>query len=404
MAEAMQSQTSGAGVANPEAGFNNAEARRTLDRAVYSATGGRVTVQLPRDTVIKRMSLRITAIHDVTYAAGSPTVSEMGTFQRLCDDIEVVVNGNRTVKSVKPHLLRMHQLIAAGCAPRRAYQLSAATPTVTRADREWFGGVLAYAATTEFMLHNEQVPLSFEMPWGYLGSRYDTELDIRDVSSADIKFGFQAIANLQRDGVGATVTYGNVNIFVTPQILENRARPRPKDGDVLFDYVESTIARTISGQQTGYQVDLQTGNYLAAVGIFCRNGDTNKSPAENLLRNLALKVNSSNTVQGPVDHQQLQDDNVARFGISDYLGLGRNAATIASAAGDHPMKGFAFMNLLRNGDWNTAINTSRGANVDTVKLEFDTPSSSSGLDLATYTNPLEVILHTHEIKPFIYRK
>src|SRR5690606_12754148 len=130
------------------------------------------------------------------------------------------------------------------------------------------------------------------------------------------------------------------------------------------------ITEQIGGQKNGHQVDLQTGNFLLGLGIFCRNGDTNKSPADNLLNNIVLKVNSQTTIQGPVSLKDLQDDNVQRYGLSDSLALAKLASTIASEADAHPLKGFAFMNLIRNGDWNTAINTSRASGVDTCKLEF----------------------------------
>lgn len=392
----------GVSVVNPAAGFLNAEARRTLDQAVWSS-GKVVTVDIPRDTVIKRMALSMTAIFDVTYSSGNPVTSEFGIFSRLCPQVEVIINGSRVVKSVNPHLLRLHSQMVSGACPRRAYSLSASAPTTQRASREWMSGNVVYSPTTEFMLFNEMAPLSFELPWGYAGSRYDTELDVRDVSNASLKFYFAAISNVLQDGNAASVTYGNSNIFVSTQIIENRARPRPVDGQILYDYVESTIARNISGQQKGYQIDLQTGNFLAGIGIMTQNGDSGKSLAENLLQNINLKINGSTAIQGPVSQKDLQDDNVSRFGCNDLLGFDQLAATIKSVADTHPLKGFSFMNLLRNGDWNTAINTSRQAAVDTIKLEFDTPAAS-GTDAATYTNPVQVTCHTHEIRPFAYKR
>lgn len=389
-------------VVNPEAGYLNAEARRTINPANFSANSVQ-SVELPRDTVLKRLAMRLTARFSVTYAAGSPVVAEFGFFEAMCPQAEVIVNGNRVIKSVRPHLMRLHGMLIGGEAPRRATTTSAAVATSTRASREFVAGTLAYPATTEFFLVNEQIPMSFELPWGYAGSRYDTELDIRDVSSAYLKFYFGSMDTIQQFGVGASVTYGAINASISTQIVENRARPRPVNGQVLYDYVESTTSSTFTSAGRSKQIELQTGNYLAALGIQVRNGDTNKLFAENLVTNLALKINGSTAIQGPVDHQQLQDDNKARFGINDDLGFSSYLATIASVASAHPMKGFAFMNLLRNGDWNTAINTSRGALVDRCTLEFDTPASS-GDDAATYTNGLDVIVHTHEIRPFVYQK
>lgn len=393
---------SGQGVAIPSAGFLNAEARRSLDSVTFAANSVR-SVQMPRDTVVKRMLCRLVATFDVTYSSGSPTTSELGVFALLCPQIEVNVNGSRIIKTLDPHLARLSHMIKAGKLPRRAYETSASAFAVTRASREWPAGTLAYPATTQFFLFNETVPISFELDLAYGGNRFDTELDIRDVASADLKFYFGAL-DIQRTGVGATVTYGNSTISVETQIIENRARPRPKAGDVLFDYVESLIRKSYTGQAQGNQVELQTGNFIAALGVFCRNGGTNRPAQENLLTRLALKINGATAIQGPVSHQGLQDDNQARYGLDDDLGFAGYIGTIASSADAHPLRGFAMINLIRNGDWNTAINSSRQSGVDTCKLEFDTPSSS-GTDAATYTtNSLEVSVHTHEIRPYAYNK
>jgi len=392
----------GSSVVNPEAGYLNAEARRSINAATFAANSV-VSVELPRDTVLKRLAMRLTARFSVAYSSGSPIVAEFGFFEAMCPQVEVIVNGNRVIKSVRPHMLRMHASLVGGEFPRRATTIGASVATVTRASREFVAGTLAYPSDTQFFLVNEQAPLSFELPWGYAGSRYDTELDIRDVSSAYLKFYFGSMDTIQQFGVGASVTYGSINASVSTQIVENRARPRPQPGQIMYDYVESTTSATFTSAGRSKQIELQTGNYLAALGIQCRNGDTNKLFRDELLTNMSLKINGSTAIQGPVDFQQLQDDNLARYGINSPLGFSSYLSTIASVASAHPLKGFAFMNLLRNGDWNTAINTSRGALVDRCTLEFDTPANS-GDDAATYTNGLDVIVQSHEIRPFVYQK
>lgn len=388
------------GVANPQAGFLNAEARRSLSSPTYGSAP--FSVPVPRDTVLKRMALKMILSTPVTYSSGSPTTSPEGVFGRICPRVELNVNGNRIVKSVNPHVARLHNILAYGGLPRRAYYLSAAAATVTQAQREWLAGTVAFSPTTEYMLFNEMFALSFENIWGYGGSRYMTELDIRDVASCDLWFYWAAITQLQASGVGATVTY-DPTVTVIPQIIENRARPRPQAGETLFDYVETSFSRSYTGQANNQQMDLQTGNYLMGLGLFVQNGDSLFTPASNLLSQIQLLINGSSAIQGPVDFGSLKDDNVARFGAPSLLGLGQLAATIASTANVEPLQGFAFMNLLRNGDWNTGINTSRQAGVDAVKLQFNTPAAS-GADPATYTNPLSVTVHTHEIRPFVYTR
>lgn len=389
----------GSGVYNPQVGYLNAEARRTVGSPTFQVAPS--TVQLPRDTVLKRMLIKAIISVDTTYAAGSPVTSELGIMGRICPNVELNINGNRIVKSVNPYLVRLQNILMNSGLPRRAYGISAAAPTTSRASREWMAGTVAYPATTEFLLINEAFELSFENPLGYGGSRQMSELDIRDVASADLRFTWAPISNILRDGNAASVTYGTPSVVVVPQIIENRARPRPQLGQIMYDYVETSFSRSYTGQSRNQQIDLQTGNFLMGVGIFCRNGDSGRTPQENLLTNLALRINGSTAIQGTVSHQDLQDSNVSRFGAPDLLGFGELNSTIASVANVHPLRGFAFMNLIRNGDWNTAINTSRQAGVDSIKIELDTPAAS-GTDAATYTNPLEVTLHTHEIRPFAY--
>lgn len=391
------------GAYNPAAGYLNAEARRTLASPTFGTAP--FSVPVPRDTVLKRMGLKLILQTQVTYGSGSPATSHQGVFDRICPRVELNVNGSRIVKSVRPHLVRMHNMIQNAEHPRRAYYFDSSAPTVTRAQREWVAGVVAYPATTQYMLFNEMIELSFENPWGYAGSRSVSELDIRDVASCDMWFYWGAISNLQEDGVGASVTYStSPTVTVIPQIIENRARPRPQAGDVLFDYVETSFAQTFTGQANNQQMQLQTGNYLMGLGLYVNNGDTNLTPADNLLQQISLLINGASAIQGPIGNMaDLQDENQVRFGVSDDMGLADYASSIASTANVHPLQGFAMMNLIRNGDWNTAINTSRQAGVDTVKLQFNTPSSS-GTDAATYTNPLQVTVHTHEMRPFAYTR
>lgn len=392
----------GTGTFNAAAGFLNAEARRTLGSPTYSATAPS-TVDIPRDTVLKRIMFKLTMTVTVTYGSGSPVFDQKGFFERICSNVEININGNRIIKSVRPHIARMNNLLLGSDVPRRAYGFSASAPTISRGSYEWLAGTLAYPATTQYVQAQEAFELSFENPWGYGGSRHMTELDVRDVASAVCKFYWNNATNLQADGGSASVTYSNLSVTIAPQIIENRARPRPQPGQVLFDYVETSFSRTYSGQARSNQIDLQTGNFLCGLGILCINGDSNYTLQENLITNMALMINGASAIQGPVSHQDLQDENVARFGVNDKIGYAANLSSVATDADKHPLRGFAHMNLIRNGNWNTAINTSRQAGVDSVKLQFDTPASS-GTDAATYSNNLQVIVHSHEIRPYSYSR
>lgn len=391
---------------NPAAGYLNAEARRTLTSPIFGVGTGNTRV--PTDTVLKRMLIKLSLVTQVTYSSGSPLTSYQGVFDRICNRVEVNVNGNRIIKSVRPHLQRLHNMLIADAIPRRSVQIGSAAPTNTRAAFEWLSGQVAYPVTTHYISFQEAIELNFENPWGYGGSRSVSELDIRDAASCDLNFYWNAVTNIQGDASSqATVTYANSVVTVTPMIIENRARLRPDAGDTLFDYVETSFSRTYTGQANNQQIDLQTGNFLMGLGVYVNNGDGALTPQENLLSQMSLQINGATAIQGPLAHQDLQDENVLRFGCEDSMGLGAidsaNANAVVTSAGYHPLQGFGMMNLVRNGDWNTAINTSRQAGVDSIKLQFNT-ASSSGTDNATYTNPLAVTVHTHEIRPYAFTR
>lgn len=387
---------------NPDAGFLNAEARRTLDSPTFGTAPS--TVKIPTDTVLKRMVIKLSLNTTVTYAVGSPAFGHQGFMDRIIPRVEVNIGGNRVVKSIRPHLARLHSMLLSSAIPRRAYNFKSTAQTSTRASYEWLCGVLAYPATTYYCQLQEVIEIQFQNILGYGGSRVMTELDVRDVSSANLTFYFAPLTNLQEDGVGAAVTYAtSPTVNIVPMIIENRARPRPEPGQVMYDYVETFFTDPVSGQQSGRKIDLLSGNFLMGLGVYVNNGDTNLTPAENLLTKLALKINGATAIQGPVDHQDLQDDNLMRYGARDDLGFASYLSSIASTADVHPLLGFAFMNLLRNGDWNTAINLSQQSGVSSFKLEYNAPASS-GTDAATYTNPLVVTVHTHELRPFVYTK
>jgi hypothetical protein len=387
---------------NPDAGFLNAEARRTLDSPSYGTAPN--TVKMPTDTVVKRLVIKGSINTTVTYGSGSPAFGHQGFLDRIVPRVEVNIGGGRVIKSVRPHLARLHSAMLNGNLPRRAYNFKSTAQTSTRASREWLAGVLAYPATTYYCQLQEVMELNFQNVLGYGGSRYLTELDIRDVSSANLTFYFAPMTNLQEDGVGASVTYATApTVNIVPMIVENRARPRPEPGQTQYDYVETSFTDPVSGAQNGRKIDVLSGNFLMAMGIYVNNGDTNLTPAENLLTKLALKINGSTSIQGAVDHQDLQDDNIMRYGCRDDLGVADWNSTIASTADVHPLQGFAFMNLLRNGDWNTALNLSQASGISSAKLEYNAPAST-GTDAATYTAPMVVTVHTHELRPFVTTK
>lgn len=384
-------------VVNPAAGWLNSLAMRSIDRAV-SKFQGKTTIQVPTDTVLKRMYFELFYISTVTYPSGS-ALTTWTVFGALVPNIQFNIGGNRVIKSVNPHIMRLHNILLNAESPRRAFGTSSGAPTSTRAPNEWMGGRVTYPATTYYLQFNEHFEMCFENPWGYAGSRYLTECDIRDVSSANLIFSWNPLAELEDPSTTATVAYSNTEVYVDTHIYENRARPRLQPGDPIFDYVETSNTPGYSGPGANQMLpDLQTGLFLMGIGLWVQNGDVSNTPAENLLTQIQLMVNSATAIQGPASQLQYQDDNLARYGGDSKMGEAQQIYAAASTqAGLQPLSGFSFMNLLRNGDWGTSLNTSKASGVSSLRLSFTTPAAT-GVDAADYTNPLQVTYHTHEIK------
>lgn len=386
-------------VVNPTAGWLNSAAMRSIDTAIFSGTSGRQGIKLPTDTVIKRMYCELFLIATVTYPSGSP-LTTWSVFGSMVPNVEFNIGGNRVIKSVNPNIMRMHNILLNADLPRRSWGDTAGAPTSSRAPLEWMAGQIAYPATTHYIQFNEHFEMNFENPWGYGGSRYLTETDIRNVSSANLIFNWQPVSSIQDPGSTGTVAYTNVSAQIVTRMYENRARPPLKAGDPIFDYVETSNSPGFTGPGNNQQLpDLQDGLYLMGVGLYVQNGDTHLTPSENLLKNISLKVNSASALQGPASQLGMQDDNLARYGGDSKMGNSQISATAATVvqSGLQALSGFSFMNLLRNGDWGTALNTSKASGVSSLRLQFDTPATT-GVDAGTYTNPLTVTYHTHEIK------
>jgi len=391
MADSPQAAVAATRSFQPQLGWLNAESRRSLGSNTYQA-GKTISTEINKDSVYKRFHCSGVAIIATTYSSGSPTTAE-DWFGRLINSIDIKIAGSRTIKSVNPGMMRRLNALFYGDFPRRAYSKPGATVTLARADTENVDGTaIAYPSTTEYLVLNEHFIIPFELPFAGVAGKEQTWLDTRGVSSAVAFVNWANASDLQRDGVGATVTYGTPDISLDFQTIEARSTPRPESGQIMYDFVESFFDRAYAGQSTNQQIDLQTGNWLCALLLQVRNGDTNKSLFDAGLKNVKVDINGSSTVQGPVDMVKFQDANQARYAFSDSI-----------ASKYHGFRGNMYIPLINSGDWKTAINTSKDAGVDSIKLVYDTASSSSGYDQATYTNSMVVRHHVMEVRPFTYR-
>ena len=368
------------GAAQPQ-NILTAEARRRLAPVLFAENTVK-TSDLPRDTVLKRIHMDLQGTFVVTYASGSPIAHSKGVAAQICPRLDVIIDGQRTVKSIDIYMQEMMNALQFGVRPRRAYSTGASVTTDRAGTETYSGAAFVYPATTQTVLINEHFVINFENPWAYDLGREATMLNIKNVSSAEIRYNFAAASSVQRDESSpVSITYSSLNMYFTPTLIE--AREVPSDQQFL-DFKETVKRQSFSAEVRDSLIDLPRGNALAGIALLVRDGDATRSLRDRGLRDIQLLINGQSIIQRST-FVELQDSVQARYGVYDPL-----------ASNDHMLEGFAFMNLLKNGDIRSAINTSIGAGVDQIQLAVTT-APSSGNDAATYTNTLEVSVLAMEI-------
>lgn len=359
------------------------ETRRELPPAVYNGAG-QVPVEIPKDTCIKRIDLEAIIGYIATYT-GSPVLSPQGFLGRICPVISIVLNGSRYVKTINPFMYRCISAMAFGGFARRAYQTGAGILATTREPTtEWLAGTLAYPATTQGTVINESLSIYFENMFAYGRGADITQLYTKGASSAWMYFNFVAIDAVLNDGNVSVPVYTSVDVRIIPTIIENRAGTPSNNA---FDLVETMSDNQITGQVSNRSIDLNTGNKLLGIGIMVQNGDTAKSLSDTAITKLNLKVNGSQDL-ALVNFKNLRNDNKNRYGVSDDQ----------YASGVSAGKGVAWLNLMKDGDVLSGISTLRDDGVSQLQLYIDS-AASTGVDAATYTNPLNVKVMQQQLIP-----
>ena len=356
-----------------------AESRRRLAPVPFSS-GQLATLDLPRDTVIKRMEVSLGGSFIATYDSGTPLFQD-DWMSKLCNRFDVIIDGQRTVKSIDWEIQRYLNNVYSGNYPRRRYG-TAASLTTLQGTTDWASGTIAYPTSTQYFWIDQSNTVHFEMPLSYAyDQRMATLLNIKDVSSANARFSFSDISALNQYGNAATPTYSAVNLNFVCTLIENRAVPREQQ---FFDFKETVKRVSYSAQVSGSQIELNRGNALAGVSMMVKNGNANKTLSDTALTDVALLVNGQQIIQS-TKFEELQDSNSSRYGMNDPI-----------SSTSHVSQGHAFMNLIQSGRIDSSLNTTLGMGVDQVVLQVST-ASSSGVDAATYTNGVEVSLHQMEI-------
>lgn len=353
--------------------------RRLADVRFQESTT--LTRDLPRDTVLKFLQLRLSGSVVTTYASGTPVADAESIFDNLVSRIDIVVNGSRTVKNVRPHLMSMQQLMAAKINGERKASAAAAAaagnnPTVD--------GGFVYGTTTQTTTVAESILIPFENIMAPGLGKEATWLNLKGVASAEIRFSTKAFSALRGFGNTAPVVYSADTFIIEIQTIEAQDVPSDK---YFSDFKQTTKEEAFSSETTGRLIDINRGNLLQGIMMFAKDGAagsattaTGKVASNLLITDLSLKINGQVDIK-TTNFLALQAENKNKWGLN-----------IPNLSNVSRFDGVAYLDMLRDGDITTAL-PCMPPDVDQVNLNMSTRSSS----VVSYTNPAIVTLMTNEI-------
>jgi hypothetical protein len=355
------------------------ETQRRLPDLTF-AQGVILTRDLPRDTVIKRIQIRLRGNCSYTFSAGSAVVPTESTLDSIVNRVDVTVNGSRVVKSIRPHIAQMQQLLATTVQAERKASAGAAA---AYADNPTSDGGFVFGTTTQFTTVAESMTISFENQLAKV-NKEATWLNLKGVASAEIRIQCSSLSNLDKGGATALVFTTNAFTFEIT-IVEQQGVP----SEVAFsDLKQTTKDFLFTAQATEQVIDINRGNYLQAISLYCiqdANGAggtvaSRKLSNNNSVVDVKLLVNGSRIIKAST-FQQLQAENRARFGVQAPY-----------ASGSSRLDGFAYLDLLDSGDPSSAL-PCLPPEVDNVQLLISTRAS----DATNNIYPLNLTIETAEI-------
>lgn len=352
------------------------EKQRKLQPVVLTGSGV-LSRDIPKDTVIKRIQLRLKGSITTTYASGTPVARADSIFHSLINSVQVVINGGRFVKNVQPHIMRMQQFFNTGIQGERGSS-AAGTESYLPTTNSGF----VFGTTTQLTTVAESISIPFEFIWAKLeAERALTWLDTRNVSSAEIRFVQNPYSSLQSAANTAPVVYSASTLQIDITLVEAVGVAA---GVQFMDFRQTTKDVQYTAQVTQNQVEINRGNSLAGLWFYAKDGAagssttaTDRLASNSLVTNLSLKINGAVDAKS-TDFLNLQAENKARYGIQSLY-----------ASNISPTDGVAHMNFIVNsiGD---ALNTK---GVDSLYLYVDTNSST----FTSYTNPAILTIQTDEL-------
>lgn len=338
---------------------------------------------LPRDTVLKHLLFRLSGSVITTFASGTPVADSFSTLDNICPRLDIVVNGSRTVKNVRPHFMHIQQILSTTVQAERASSAAAAAATDNYPTAD---AGFTYGTTTQVTTVRESVLVSFENVYARVGKE-STWLNLKGVASAEARITCGAFANLLGFGNTAPVTFSGSTFVI--DILTIEAQDIPANVKFL-DWKQTTKEITFSAQTTDFAIDINRGNRLQGIMMLSRNGAagsattaTGKLPTNLVITDLSLIVNGQMIIK-KTDYKSLHSEMRARFGVNAPL-----------ASNVSRFDGMAYLDLLSDdgrGDLDSALDV-RPPLVDNVQLFVSTNTAAN----SSYTNPASLTIMTEEL-------
>lgn len=359
------------------------ERKRKLQQLSFAASS-LITRNIPLDSCVKHILCRMSGSVITTFASGTPVADQFGTFDNLVPRIDVVIDGNRTIKNVKPSFMHFQQLLATKIQAERAASAaaSAATDNYPTADITAF----PYGSTTNVTTVRESVLISFENVYTDVQKEL-TWLNTKGRSSAEIRFTTASFSNLLGFGNTAPVVYSGSTIAIDILLIEQL----DVSSDAVFgDWRQTTQQTLFSAQSTYSPINIPRGQRVFGVMMLTRDGAAGSTTtASGKLGNSLVVTNYAFWKDGQSiikagDFKELQADNRLRFGFNS-----------PSASNLYRTDGLAYLDLWPEDNRGIVAGAvdARPGQCDSLQLYVDTNTSAN----CSYTSPASVETMTDEL-------
>lgn len=341
-----------------------------------------ITIPLACDTVLVGIIIRLIGSVRTTFSAGTPFGRPEGAMDSLFNRITVETNGQRTIKSVTPHMLHMQQYFT-GANGNERFCSAGATPVADNYPTT--EGPFVFGTTGQYSTIRESVYLPFEHVHSEPGSgRENTYLNLKRCTSAELRFSTNPLAMLNAASGVTGLVIDQANLLIQVTLIERQ----DIDASLVFQDWKQTFRRIpISGELGELALDIPSGPALSGLLLYTQNGNVATSlvpknaPSSSILGDLHLRKNGQETIQ-KINFKTLQARNRADYGI-----------TATTAAGVSRLDGVAHMNLLSRRDLTTSFINSKSYGVDNLQLVI----ASQAAGIVDYTTPAQLMLVQEEI-------